>query len=85
MSGYLLVFLRGEDFHTDARWGRTKADAGPRQACADRISDGTVIFSNPSGKDDEIDAAENGDYRCDLLTHRIAEHIDRQSCVGILG
>ena len=81
MTGNLLIFLRGENLHKDVRWGRTKADSGPRQACADRSSDRTVIFSNPSGKDDEIDAVENGD----LLAHRIAKHVDRQSCVVIIG
>ena len=95
MAGDLLVFLRGENAHRAARRAIAdgivrgpvprfvEADADPGQAAADRGAHFRIIFSDAAGEDEHVDAVERGDHRGHLLAHRIAEHSNGKSCIGV--
>src|SRR6202043_1667304 len=95
MAGDLLVFLRGNDSHRAVRCvvadrvarpsipRLVEADADPRQAVADSGTRLPIMFADPAGEDDEVDAVKRRDHRGDLLSYRITEHLNGQPCIGV--
>ena len=60
-----------------------EADAEPRQAATDRGSRFDIIFSNSAGEHEQIDSTKRRDHRGHLLAHRITEHLNGKSRVGV--